>query len=176
MSLKTLLPAPSLPVENRQKPTRNAVTTIAAAGPPPYGARQGWAPRVPSDFGDGGAFPEIHFAQYPLNMGLEDREKNTKVVAMQVGSSRSFVVAFYFKNYVFHQHFTSKQILYFGPTQVDAQGKIKYDALVRQGHGKDRIVYRYVQCSTSHADVLAVNTEIPCHYFDCHSYFIEHVT
>lgn len=24
---------------------------------------------------------------------------------------------------------------------MDAQGKVKYDALVRQGHGKDRIVY-----------------------------------
>ena len=57
MSLKTLLPAPSLPVENRQKPSRPEIRTVAAAGPPPYGAREGWAPRVPADFGDGGAFP-----------------------------------------------------------------------------------------------------------------------
>ena len=85
MSLRTLLPAPSLPVENRQKQVaRSAVTAIAVAGPPPYGAREGWAPRTPGDFGDGGAFPEIHFAQYPLNMGLEDKDESKKVVAMQV--------------------------------------------------------------------------------------------
>lgn len=85
MSVKAWLPAPSLPVENRQKPSRPEIQTIATAGPPPYGAREGWAPRNPGDFGDGGAFPEIHFSQYPLNMGLEDREANTKVIAMQVG-------------------------------------------------------------------------------------------
>lgn len=36
---------------------------------PPYGKRQGWIPRKPEDFEDGGAFPEIHVAQYPLDMG-----------------------------------------------------------------------------------------------------------
>ena len=84
MSVKAWLPAPSLPVENRVKPAHPEVKTVATAGPPPYGAREGWAPRIPSDFGDGGAFPEIHFSQYPLNMGLEDRDSNTKVIAMQV--------------------------------------------------------------------------------------------
>lgn len=34
--------------------------------PPPYGHRQGFLPKKQSDFGDGGAFPEIHIAQYPL--------------------------------------------------------------------------------------------------------------
>ena len=28
--------------------------------------------------------------------------------------------------------------------QLDAEGKVKYDVLARQGHGKDKIVYRYV--------------------------------
>ena len=37
--------------------------------PPPYGHRKSWVPRSLDDFGDGGAFPEIHVAQYPLNMG-----------------------------------------------------------------------------------------------------------
>jgi len=36
---------------------------------PPYGQRQNWVPRSVEDFGDGGAFPEIHIPQYPLNMG-----------------------------------------------------------------------------------------------------------
>lgn len=35
---------------------------------PPYGQRKGWRPG-PEDFGDGGAFPECHVAQYPLGMG-----------------------------------------------------------------------------------------------------------
>ncbi|KAK1289625.1 hypothetical protein QJS10_CPB18g00842 [Acorus calamus] len=39
---------------------------------PPYGKRSGFVPRKPEDFGDGGAFPEIHVAQYPLGMGRKD--------------------------------------------------------------------------------------------------------
>src|ERR1700712_5062975 len=38
-------------------------------GPPPYGQRTGWRPAGPDDFGDGGAFPEVPVAQYPLDMG-----------------------------------------------------------------------------------------------------------
>jgi SNW domain-containing protein 1 len=36
---------------------------------PPYGKRQDFIPQTEKDFGDGGAFPEIHIAQYPLGMG-----------------------------------------------------------------------------------------------------------
>lgn len=35
----------------------------------PYGQRQNFVPRAQEDFGDGGAFPEIHVAQFPLDMG-----------------------------------------------------------------------------------------------------------
>jgi len=45
--------------------------------PPLYLQRQGFKPRVPEDFGDGGAFPEIHVLQYPLNMGRKDRAADT---------------------------------------------------------------------------------------------------
>jgi len=48
-------------------------------------------------YGDGGAFPEIHMAQYPLNMGLT---KNQTSNAIQL--------------------------------QVDAEGKPKFDAIVKQ--------------------------------------------
>uniref|UniRef100_A0A914HGJ0 SKI-interacting protein SKIP SNW domain-containing protein n=1 Tax=Globodera rostochiensis TaxID=31243 RepID=A0A914HGJ0_GLORO len=44
---------------------------VAIKEPPPYGRRKGFAPRTPEDFGDGGAFPEIHIAQFPLGMGME---------------------------------------------------------------------------------------------------------
>lgn len=43
--------------------------TIKSNPVPPYLHRKGFRPNKPEDFGDGGAFPEIHFAQYPLGMG-----------------------------------------------------------------------------------------------------------
>jgi len=79
---------------------------LKRAGPPPYGQRAGWRPRSQEDFGDGGAFPEIPVAQYPLDMGKK-------------GSSTSNALAI----------------------QVDAEGKIKYDAIARRGHGDGRIVH-----------------------------------
>ncbi|GMI64363.1 SNW/Ski-interacting protein [Hibiscus trionum] len=42
---------------------------IKAKPVPPYLKRNGFIPRRVEDFGDGGAFPEIHIAQYPLDMG-----------------------------------------------------------------------------------------------------------
>ena len=51
---------------------------------PAYGARKGFVPRIKDDFGDGGAFPEIHVAQYPLDMGRLDK-KSTAIVAVSVG-------------------------------------------------------------------------------------------
>lgn len=36
---------------------------------PAYLARDGFIPRRLEDFGDGGAFPEIHVAQFPMEMG-----------------------------------------------------------------------------------------------------------
>lgn len=43
---------------------------------PPYGHRQGFVPRSVEDFGDGGAFPEIHAAQFPLDMGRPAKKKS----------------------------------------------------------------------------------------------------
>lgn len=36
---------------------------------PSYGQRKGWQPTSQEHFGDGGAYPECHIAQYPLEMG-----------------------------------------------------------------------------------------------------------
>lgn len=47
------------------------IRALAVKEPPPYGLRQGFLPRKAEDFGDGGAFPEIHIAQYPLGMSFE---------------------------------------------------------------------------------------------------------
>ena len=47
---------------------------------PPYGKRQGYIPREPEDYGDGGAFPEIHIKQYPLDMGRKTVTKSSSSV------------------------------------------------------------------------------------------------
>lgn len=115
MFLFSLLPAPSQPTWDRdeeraklaaQTPSKEIVSASKTA--PPYGKRKGWIPRTIDDFGDGGAFPEIHVAQYPLNMGRSE-EKSSGSTALAV--------------------------------QLDAEGKVKYDLIARQGHGKDKIVY-----------------------------------
>lgn len=79
---------------------------LKKSGPPPYGNRAGWRPRGQEDFGDGGAFPEVPVAQYPLDMGRKSQ-----------GSSTALAV------------------------QVDAEGKVKYDAIARAGHNDKRIVH-----------------------------------
>ena len=76
---------------------------------PPYGQRKGWIPRVVDDFGDGGAYPEVHVAQYPMNLGRPEHEKSS--------GNKATTLA----------------------VQLDASGKVKYDLLARQGHGKDKV-------------------------------------
>jgi len=82
------------------------LTKSQSIGPPPYGKRAGWRPQNAQDYGDGGAFPEIPVAQYPLDMGRK-------------GSGQSNALAI----------------------QVDGEGKVKYDAIVRQGHNDKRIIH-----------------------------------
>lgn len=68
------------------------------AGAPPYRYRQAWIPRSQEDYGDGGSFPEINVAQYPLDMGAKKKSSGTALAL-----------------------------------QVDAEGKIQYDAIAKQG-------------------------------------------
>lgn len=50
----------------------------------PYGRRAGFVPRRPDNFGDGGAFPEVHVAQYPLSMGLGAAAPRSRVLPLTV--------------------------------------------------------------------------------------------
>lgn len=68
--------------------------------------RKGWVPRRAEDFGDGGAFPEIHVAQYPLDMGKGS-----------TGGKQQLAIS------------------------VNEKGEINYDAVVKQGQNKDRVVH-----------------------------------
>ncbi|KAK6523859.1 mRNA splicing protein [Arthrobotrys megalospora] len=81
-SLLSALPAPKQSSSsNDAAPTKPSGPRIVGAnsaesqlvlkrtGPPPYGQRANWRPKSVEDYGDGGAFPEIPIAQYPLEMG-----------------------------------------------------------------------------------------------------------
>ncbi|KIP12316.1 hypothetical protein PHLGIDRAFT_124211 [Phlebiopsis gigantea 11061_1 CR5-6] len=52
---------------------------------PPYGQRVGWKPISLEDYGDGGAYPECHIAQYPLDMGKK-KASSGNTLALQVDS------------------------------------------------------------------------------------------
>eukprot|EP01039_Chlorochromonas_danica_P005445 gene5445-5993_t len=50
---------------------------------PSYPNRKGFIPTKADDFQDGGAYPEIHLIQYPLNMG-KPGQKSTAVIPVQL--------------------------------------------------------------------------------------------
>ncbi|KAF9112569.1 mRNA splicing protein [Mortierella sp. AM989] len=87
-SLTGLLPAPvhQHPGQEYDQHDYNTAVTAPIARIPPYGQRLGWKPKKPEDFGDGGAFPEIHCAQYPLDMGRKKKTatKAGSTIALQV--------------------------------------------------------------------------------------------
>ena len=87
--------------------------------------KRGYPFRTLQDFGDGGAFPEIHLAQYPMNLGKPAAEE---------GRSKSNALA----------------------VQLDATGKVKYDLIARQGHGKVEI-FLLLQSSFILANTLCRN-------------------
>ena len=105
------------------------LTLLQRTGPPSYGKRTHWRPRSAEDYGDGGAFPEIPVAQYPLDMGRKM-------------SSTSNALAL----------------------QVDGEGKVKYDAIARQGHSERRNIhtsFKDLIPLRQRADVGEVNLDRP---------------
>lgn len=81
---------------------------------PPYGRRSALAPRR-KDFGDGGAFPEVHVAQYPLDMGRRGGDGDGE----QRGSSGGVL----------------------NLTVDGSGGRVEFDAVVRQGENAGKTVY-----------------------------------
>ncbi|XP_021826731.1 SNW/SKI-interacting protein [Prunus avium] len=75
---------------------------------PPYLKRQGFVPRKVEDFGDGGAFPEIHIAQYPLGMGRDKSAKlGTKILPVTVDAHGNIAY-----DAIVKQNENSKKIVY----------------------------------------------------------------
>lgn len=63
-SLLHTLPAPSRAILRRpQEDADSVVSPAMVKATPPYLKRANFIPRKPEDFGDGGAFPEIHVSQ-----------------------------------------------------------------------------------------------------------------
>ncbi|KAF9426026.1 mRNA splicing protein [Podila epigama] len=87
-SLSGLLPAPvhQHPGRDYEQNQHSSQVSAPVARIPPYGSRAGFKPKKPEDFGDGGAFPEIHIAQYPLDMGRKKKAatKAGSTIALQV--------------------------------------------------------------------------------------------
>ncbi|KAH9643603.1 hypothetical protein HF086_000077 [Spodoptera exigua] len=85
-SLSSLLPAPTQQVWDRDDERKakrvGSALVVSQTSVPPYGQRKGWVPRAEEDFGDGGAFPEIHVAQYPLGMGARGKESTSNALAI----------------------------------------------------------------------------------------------
>ncbi|KAF7251519.1 SNW domain-containing protein 1 [Varanus komodoensis] len=96
---------PRKPLVSRLALLRLSFATTDAADGPTEEEKREQQDGAHQDFGDGGAFPEIHVAQYPLDMGRKKKMSNALAV------------------------------------QVDAEGKIKYDAIARQGQSKDKVIY-----------------------------------
>ena len=115
LGLSRLLPKPTQSYQvhkDEPSPAAMARLDIASKKPvPPYGQRKGFVPRGVGDFGEGGAFPEIHVAQFPLNMGKKD--------APGAGTASNAIVS----------------------VDVAADGKVNFDAIVKQGTNRNKIVF-----------------------------------
>ena len=90
---KSLLPAPNHTLYDQDEIDTNKISQQKQlaivnknANIPPYGHRKGWVPRQIEDFGDGGAFPEISVAQFPLDMGRKT-DKKSNALPLQLDAS-----------------------------------------------------------------------------------------
>jgi len=111
MSLLHSLPAPQTALPESVPEAEDQVASVAYE-PPPYLRRTDFVPRKERDFGDGGAFPEIPVAQYPLGMGKTKEVSKTLAVT------------------------------------IDGKGEVNYDAVVKQGQNRDKIVF------SRHSDIV----------------------
>ena len=135
---ETALTTTTATTEARQGTTTSKTTTATTRRAPSYeercraaaeAAKAGkngggprpklFVPRSLADFDDGGAFPEIHVAQYPRHMGNPHLKKNS--TGNQQGAQN-----------------TSKALI---NVEIDADGQVSYDSIVKSGTNSDKKVY-----------------------------------
>ncbi|QRV85876.1 pre-mRNA-processing protein 45 [Ceratobasidium sp. AG-Ba] len=85
-ALASLLPQPvNAPISDDEEEKTPVLAVAPQVVIPAYGQRTGWRPTKQADFGDGGAYPECHIAQYPLDMG-KTKANPGNTLALQVDS------------------------------------------------------------------------------------------
>ena len=81
-----------------------------------------FVPRALEDFDDGGAFPEIHVAQYPRHMGNPHLKRGSAASSSSSNGRQT----------------TSRAIV---NVEVDQNGEVSYDAIVKGGTNSGKKVY-----------------------------------
>ncbi|KAG8712375.1 mRNA splicing protein [Ceratobasidium sp. 395] len=85
-ALASLLPQPvHAPISDDEEEQTPVLAVAPQVVVPVYGQRIGWRPSKQADFADGGAYPECHVAQYPLDMG-KAKANPGNTLALQVDS------------------------------------------------------------------------------------------
>ena len=132
------LPAPTRDYAPPQAPVSasTAIVSQTRKEPPPYGSqeRARYVPRRQEDFGDGGAFPEVQVAQFPLDMGKKGQQSG---VGSSSGRDTTLAVT------------------------VNAEGDVNYDSILRQGRNKDKIIYSDHKSLVPKVDALREVTYLP---------------
>ena len=80
--MNSILPAPVNKYVQEKKVEAPKPKPKKTYNMPLYGQRANYIPRRIEDYGDGGAFPEIHITQYPLDMGRSSLSGDTRVVTV----------------------------------------------------------------------------------------------
>jgi len=145
---RSAAPAPSNKPQQQQKAPsyeeRCRTATAMAKLTPEERKRQNvklFVPRSLADFDDGGAFPEIHVAQYPRHMGnphVKNKSATTAVAGKQSTSTALVNV------------------------EVDEQGQVSFDAIVKGGTNADKTVFtKYSDLRGGPADPDAIALATP---------------
>lgn len=112
-SLRESLPRPS--VQSNDPPSVKTNDSPAAfSSAPSYLARSGFLPKSAVHFADGGAYPEIHVAQYPPGLGLVSSIKGVAKSSVSGGVAT---------------------------VTVTSSGDANFDSIVSEGIGRDKIVH-----------------------------------
>ena len=108
------------------------------------GAQALFVPRSLKDFDDGGAFPEIHVAQYPRHMGNPHLAKKRAGTGTGSGAAGAGGGAGGEGNAANSANAPSGRVSTSNAlvnVQIDSTGEISYDALVTGGTNADKTVY-----------------------------------
>ena len=143
-AVTTKKPAPALRAPNYDQRCK-AAAEVAKMAPAQRKHKKLFVPRSLADFDDGGAFPEIHVAQYPRHMGNPHLKKKTGAAAGGTTAAGGQPISRAIVN-----------------VEVDKNGEISYDAIVKGGTNADKTVYsRYedLRGGEAKAEDVALPTE-----------------